>query len=120
MEGDHYLPTTPDGLDARRSNSSGRDVLRWVTIESGVDPELCPIIGSEGSWVCKIHFKNLRVTPRTEEDQNDLLGGGTTRSMYWFEDCHIEGVVRNAGSDMTVKSGSRIWSIGTLLSLIHI
>ena len=114
LEGDHYLPTTPDGLDARRSNSSGRDVLRWVTIESGVDPELCPIIGSEGSWVCKIHFKNLRVTPRTEEDQNDLLGGGTTRSMYWFEDCHIEGVVRNAGSDMTVKSGSRIWSIGTL------
>jgi hypothetical protein len=113
LEGDHYLPTTPDGLDARRSNSSGRDVLRWVTIESGVDPELCPIIGSEGSWVCKIHFKNLRVTPRTEEDQNDLLGGGSTRSMYWFEDCHIEGVVRNAGSDMTVKSGSRIWSIGT-------
>ena len=113
LEGDHYLPATPDGMAARRSNSSGRDLLRWVTIESGVDPELCPIIGSEGGWDCKIYYKNLRVTPRTEEDQVGLLGGGTTRSMQCFHNCHIEGVTREPRKDMIGRSGSRIWSIGT-------
>ena len=113
LEGDHCLPATPDGLAMRRSNSSGRDLLRWVTIESGVDPELCPIIGSEGSWECKVYYKNIRVTPRTEEDQVGLLGGGSTRSMQCFHNCHIEGVTRKPRTDMIGRSGSRIWSIGT-------
>lgn len=115
LEGEHSLPSNPprENKPLRTANSSGRDVLRWVTIESAVDPELCPIVRSDGSWSCKVHLKNLRVMPQNEDDQEDLLGGGSTRSMYWFDHCHIEGCTRSAGKDMTVNSGSRIWSIGT-------
>jgi hypothetical protein len=113
LEGEHSLPANPTDRDLRSNNSSGRDTLRWVTIESGVSPELCPIVRNDGRWDCKVHYKNLNITPRTEEDQEGLFSGSsTTRSMYWFDNCWIEGVTRNQGKDMIGRSGARIWSIG--------
>jgi len=112
LEGEHSLPKNSSDRALRNANSSGRDVLRWVTIESAVDPELCPIVKRDGAWECKVHFKNVRITPRVDEDQKDLIKGGSTRAMQWFDHCHIEGCTRAAGFDMT-KGGARIWSIGT-------
>ena len=112
LVGEHSLPANPP--ISRLSNSSGRDTLRWVKIESGVTPDLCPIVRKEGEWNCKVHYKNIHFAPRNEEDQKGLIANtGTTRSMFWFENCHIEGISRQAGKDMIRRSGPRIWSTGS-------
>ena len=112
LEGEHSLPANTTDRDLINTNSNGRVMGRWVTIESAVDPELCPIVKSDGIWTCKMHFKNVHITPRNEDDQKDLIRGGSTRVLQWFENCLIEGASRRSGYDMT-KSGARIWSIST-------
>ena len=111
LEGEHTLPANPNGNNL--SNTTARDLLRWVTIESAVAPELCPIVRSDGLWVCKVHYKNVHITPRRVEDQPGLLGSGSRQAMLWLEDCLIEGVSREPRQDIIARSGSRIWSIGS-------
>jgi hypothetical protein len=123
LEGEHKLASNNEDRAMRRVNSSGKEDGQWVTIESAVDPELCPIVGQHnGVWSCKLYFKNVNIVPKTVEDGSEMFI--SSRSMYCFHNCLIEGKSReNAAipssetdkftTTAMTKSGSHIFSIGS-------
>jgi hypothetical protein len=114
LDGSAEFPSNASDRTLRNSNSSAKDDGRWVTIESAVDPVLCPITKRHGgNWDCKIHLKNINVVPTTEEEQDSLLSGSTARSAFWFDGCNIFGVTRRGGVHIN-RSGPAIFSTGTL------
>ena len=123
LEGEHKLASNSENRDLRTVNSSGMKDDQWVTIESAVDPELCPIVGQHnGTWKCKLYFKNVHIVPATVEDGAEIFNGGR-QSMYCFDNCLIEGKTRESGyidpetekfaTSAMSKSGSHIFSIGS-------
>ena len=115
LNGSVEFPSNSDNRDLRKSNSSAKDAGRWVTIESAVDPALCPITkryNYDKLWDCKVHLKDIHVTPATEEDQNGLLSGSNARSAFWFDNCIITGASRSGGNSIN-RSGPAIFSTGT-------
>ena len=112
LEGEHKLASNSEDRDLRSVNSSGMKDDQWVTIEAAVKADLCPIVGQHnGTWKCKLYFKNVHIVPATVEDGDGILNGGR-QSMYCFDNCLIEGKSRESGSEMT-KSGPHIFSIGS-------
>ena len=112
LEGEHKLASNSEDRDLRSVNSSGMKDDQWVTIEAAVKADLCPIVGQHnGTWKCKLYFKNVHIVPDTVEDGDGILNGGR-QSMYCFDNCLIEGKTREQGSEMT-RSGPHIFSIGS-------
>ena len=112
LEGEHKLASNSENRDLRSVNSSGMKDDQWVTIEAAVKADLCPIVGQHnGTWKCKLYFKNVHIIPATVEDGDGILGGGR-QSMYCFDNCLIEGKTRESNGAMT-RSGSHIFSIGS-------
>jgi hypothetical protein len=112
LEGEHKLASNSEDRDLRSVNSSGMKDDQWVTIEAAVKADLCPIVGQHnGTWKCKLYFKNVHIIPATVEDGDGILGGGR-QSMYCFDNCLIEGKTRESNGAMT-RSGSHIFSIGS-------
>ena len=111
LEGEHKLASNHQDQAMGDVNSSGKQDGRWVTIESAVDRELCPIVGQHnGIWSCKLYFKNVHVLPTTVEDGKDIFNTGRY-GMYCFDNCILEGKTREGGS--FGKSGPQIFSIGS-------
>ena len=123
LEGEHKLASNHEDRKMRNVNSSGMKEDQWVTIEAAVKADLCPIVGQHnGTWKCKLYFKNVHIVPATVEDGAEIFNGGR-QGMYCFDNCLIEGKSREPGyidpetdrfttSAMT-KSGSHIFSIGS-------
>jgi len=123
LEGEHNLASNNEDRAMRKVNSSGMSDDQWVTIESAVDPELCPIVGQHnGVWSCKLYFKNVHIVPTTVADGAGMFDTGK-RGMYCFHDCLIEGKSREPGyidpetekytTTAMTKSGPKIFSIGS-------
>ena len=123
LEGEHKLASNSEDRDLRKVNSSGREDGQWVTIQSAVDPELCPIVGQhDGVWQCKLYFKNVHIVPATVEDGSNMFNSGRN-GMYCFDNCLIEGKSRESAyqdletgeftTTAVTKSGPHIFSIGS-------
>ena len=123
LEGEHKLASNHEDRTMRNVNSTGRYDDRWVTIESAVDPELCPIVGQHsGVWNCKLYFKNVHIVPKTIDDGAGMFNTGRF-GMYCFYNCYIEGKTRVGGSrnpetgkyesKQMTSAGPEIWSIGS-------